>query len=139
MLKLKISEIIPAPFHPLWLARKCEKILKIVCKGGRGSGKSTDISICIIMDVIQYPITALCVRKVEKTLRESCYEQLKEAMEILGVEHLFQCKESPMQIIYKPRGNKIIFRGADDPAKIKSIKIGVQPAFRKKTTLSKFI
>ncbi|CAM4358838.1 PBSX family phage terminase large subunit [Bacillus manliponensis] len=99
----------------------------MVCKGGRGSGKSTDISICIIADIMQYPITALCVRKVEKTLRESCYEQLKEAIELMEVEHLFQFKENPMQIVYKPRGNKIIFRGADDPAKIKGIKMAKYP------------
>lgn len=79
------------------------------------------------MDLIQFPITVLCIRKVKDTIRESCYEQIKEAIELLGVEHLFRFKESPMEIIYKPRGNKIIFRGADDPAKIKSIKIAKYP------------
>ncbi|PGC14151.1 PBSX family phage terminase large subunit, partial [Bacillus toyonensis] len=105
MSKKQIGEILPPAFHQVWLARKCESILKIVCKGGRGSGKSTDISICIVMDLIQFPITVLCIRKVKDTIRESCYEQIKEAIEILGVEHLFRFKESPMEIIYKPRGN----------------------------------
>ncbi|HDR7657593.1 TPA: hypothetical protein QCY24_005232 [Bacillus wiedmannii] len=50
MSKKQIDEILPPAFHQVWLARKCESILKIVCKGGRGSGKSTDISICIVMD-----------------------------------------------------------------------------------------
>lgn len=127
MSKKQIDEILPPAFHQVWLARKCEAILKIVCKGGRGSGKSTDISICIVMDLIQFPVTVLCIRKVKDTIRESCYEQIKEAIEILGVEHLFRFKESPMEIIYKPRGNKIIFRGADDPSKIKSIKIAKYP------------
>lgn len=89
MSKKQIDEILPPAFHQVWLARKCESILKIVCKGGRGSGKSMDISICIVMDLIQFPITVLCIRKVKDTIRESCYEQIKEAIEILGVELLF--------------------------------------------------
>ncbi|OOZ84981.1 PBSX family phage terminase large subunit [Bacillus cereus] len=130
MIKKKISEVIPTPFHAVYSARKRDEILKVVCKGGRGSGKSTDLSICLVMDIIQYPISVLCVRKVKDTLRESCYEQIKEAAQILGVEHLFRFKESPMEIIYKPRGNKFIFRGADDPMKIKSIKIANFPISR---------
>ena len=79
------------------------------------------------MDVIKYPITALCVRKVKDTLSESVYEQLKECINILGVEQYFDFRVSPLQIIYKPRGNKIIFRGADDPQKIKSLKVAKFP------------
>ncbi|WP_235706994.1 hypothetical protein [Bacillus mycoides] len=52
MSKKQIGEILPPAFHQVWLARKCEAILKIVCKGGCGSGKSTDISICVVMDFI---------------------------------------------------------------------------------------
>jgi PBSX family phage terminase large subunit len=98
-----------------------------VLKGGRGSAKSTHIAFTLILEIIKKPITILCVRKVGNTLSESVYEQLKEAIDMLGLGHLFECKKSPLQIVYKPRGNKIIFRGADDPSKIKSIKISKFP------------
>ena len=79
------------------------------------------------MQVIAYPVTALCVRKVGNTLQESCYEQLKEAIDYLQVSHLFRFNLSPLRITYIPRGNSIIFRGADNPIKIKSIKVAKFP------------
>lgn len=77
--------------------------------------------------MMRYPVTALCVRKVANTLGDSVFEQLKEAIEILGVSAYWKVIKSPMQLVYIPRGNKIIFRGADDPAKIKSIKMSKFP------------
>ena len=106
---------------------KANNYLKYVFKGGRGSGKSSNIAIELILDIVQKPITALCVRKVGNTLQESCYEQLKEAIGILNLEPFFKFNISPLKITYIPRGNTIIFRGADDPAKIKSIKVAKFP------------
>lgn len=77
--------------------------------------------------MMKYPVITLCVRKVQNTLGESVFEQLKEAIEMLGFGEYWRVVESPLQLIYKPRGNKIIFRGADDPAKIKSIKMSRFP------------
>lgn len=125
--KLKLSELYNDNFKPFYLASKKCEYLYYVLKGGRGSAKSTHIAFTIILDAMKNPITTLCVRRVGNTLSESVYEQLKEAIEMLGVSHLWENKISPLQLIYKPRGNKIIFRGADDPSKIKSIKVSKFP------------
>ena len=124
---IRITEIINENFHEFWKVSKNHEYLKYVEKGGRGSAKSTHIGFRIIMDIMKYPISALVVRKVGNTLSESVYEQLKECAEILGVYQYFEFKVSPLQIIYRPRGNKIIFRGADDPMKIKSLKVAKYP------------
>lgn len=123
----RLSEIFNDNFKELYKKVKNNSYLYYVEKGGRGSAKSTHIGLILILELIKYPITILCVRKVGNTLSESVYEQLKEAIDILGLGHLFEAKKSPLQIVYKPRGNKIIFRGADDPSKIKSIKISKFP------------
>lgn len=124
---IRISEKINDNFRPFWKACNSNKYLYHVLKGGRGSAKSTHIAFKIIMDMMKYPITTLCVRKVGNTLAESVFEQLKEAIEMLGVSSYWKVQKSPLQLIYIPIGNKIIFRGADDPSKIKSIKISKFP------------
>ena len=125
--EVKLSELMLPVFHGLHVSIKKQEYLKYVLKGGRGSGKSSHIALEIILQVIAYPVTALCVRKVGNTLQESCYEQLKEAIDYLQVSHLFRFNLSPLRITYIPRGNSIIFRGADNPIKIKSIKVAKFP------------
>ncbi|MGE7273567.1 PBSX family phage terminase large subunit [Brevibacillus panacihumi] len=114
-------------FLPFWVAAEEHKHLRYVLKGGRGSAKSTHIAMKLIEDMMCYPVTTLVVRKVARTLEESVFEQLKEAIEMLGVSEFWIVKKSPLQLIFLPRGNKIIFRGADDPIKIKSIKVSKFP------------
>lgn len=114
-------------FLEVWVKAVGNEALRYVCKGGRGSGKSTTVAAIIIEEMMVNPITALCVRKVARTLEESVYEELKDAIDRMGVTHLWKVYKSPLKLVYKPRGNSIIFRGADDPAKIKSIKISKFP------------
>lgn len=64
----------------------------------------------------------LVLRKVAVNLKDSVYEQLLWAIEALGVENLWQAKLSPLQLSYLPTGQRILFRGADEPKKIKSTK-----------------
>ncbi|BBH19816.1 terminase [Paenibacillus baekrokdamisoli] len=127
MMKVKLSRLITTRFQKFWRAANSRRYLRHVLKGGRGSAKSTHIAMKLIVDMMRYPVTTLCVRKVGRTLDESVFEQLKEAIEILGVGQYWRTLKSPLQLIYIPRGNKIIFRGADDPAKIKSIKMSKFP------------
>ncbi|MEK5415239.1 PBSX family phage terminase large subunit [Paenibacillus sp. FSL L8-0708] len=127
MIKVRLSEKITPHFHSFWKASNSHRYLRHVLKGGRGSAKSTHIGLKVIKDMMKYPVTALVIRKVARTLEESVFEQLKEAIEILGVEQYWRVVKSPLQLIYLPRGNKIIFRGADDPLKIKSIKVSKFP------------
>ena len=67
----------------------------------------------------------LVVRKVYRTLKDSCYSDLKWAIHRLQVQDYWELKESPLEITYKPTGQKILFRGFDDPLKITSISVSV--------------
>lgn len=127
MQEVKLSKIVTPKFQSFWKVSNSHRYLKHVLKGGRGSAKSTHIALKLIKDMMKYPVTTLCIRRVARTLEESVFEQLKEAIEILGVSQYWRVVKSPLQLIYTPRGNKIIFRGADDPLKIKSIKVSKYP------------
>ena len=92
--------------------------------GGRGSLKSSAVSLIVPPLLINNPSAhALVMRKVANTLRDSVFAQYIWAIGELGMAHLWDAKVSPMELIYKPTGQKIMFRGADDPMKIKSIKV----------------
>ena len=128
--QLKISDLLTPKFYPLYSAWKSNKYTRLVCKGGRGSAKSTNIALILVVDLMQYPVNTICFRKVGETLRKSVYEQIKWAIKFLGVEEYFEYKLSPLEIIYKERGNKCIFIGVDDPQKSKSIKEAQFPVAR---------
>lgn len=92
--------------------------------GGRGSLKSSCVSILVPLLLVQNPDAhALVLRKVGNTLRDSVYAQYIWAIDRIGMAQYWSAKVSPMELIYKPTGQKIMFRGADDPMKIKSIKV----------------
>lgn len=95
-------------------------------KGSRASKKSSTQSLKVITEIIENPnINWLVVRKVERTLRDSCYAQLKWAIHRLKVDNFFKCNTSPLEITYKPTGQKILFRGLDEPLKVTSITVEV--------------
>lgn len=92
--------------------------------GGRGSLKSSTVSVLVPLLLINNPGThALVLRKVANTIRDSVYAQYIWAIGELGMAAYWEARVSPMELIYKPTGQKIMFRGADDPMKIKSIKV----------------
>lgn len=92
--------------------------------GGRGSLKSSTVSVLVPLLLINNPGThALVLRKVANTIRDSVYAQYMWAIGELGMAAFWDAKVSPMELIYRPTGQKIMFRGADDPMKIKSIKV----------------
>lgn len=92
--------------------------------GGRGSLKSSTVSVLVPLLLINNPGThALVLRKVANTIRDSVYAQYIWAIGELAMAAYWEAKVSPMELIYKPTGQKIMFRGADDPMKIKSIKV----------------
>lgn len=121
-MNIKLSEIFPEHFHEFW--KKCldPKITNLVLKGGRGSGKSSDIALAFVLLIMRWEVNGICIRNIDNTLRESVFEQIKWAIERLQVSHLFKFTMSPLKITYEPRGNSIIFRGAQDPEKLKSLK-----------------
>lgn len=92
--------------------------------GGRGSLKSSTVSLLVPLLIMQNPTYhALVLRKVANTMRDSVYAQYIWAIGELGVARYWIARSSPLELVYIPTGQKILFRGADDPMKIKSIKV----------------
>lgn len=118
-----LTDLIAPSFYDLHWDIKKGKHTHYKLKGGRGSTKSSFIGTEIIFGMMQDPdANAVCFRKVGNTLRESVYEQLLWAIDALQVNHLWHASLTPLRIIYKPTGQRIAFRGMDDPNKAKSIK-----------------
>lgn len=120
--QIRLSELLPPAFHNSWRASINPDVLNVVEKGGRGSGKSSDIALIMTQLLMRYAVNAVGIRKVDNTIELSIFEQMKWAIEESGVSHLFKVNKSPMRITYKPRGNYMVFRGAQDPNRIKSLK-----------------
>ena len=95
-------------------------------KGSRRSKKSKTMALWLITNIIAYPqANALVVRKTYRTLKDSCFTELKWAIHRLGADGWWAIKESPLEMTYKPTGQKIYFRGLDDPLKTTSISVEV--------------
>lgn len=95
-----------------------------VVKGSRASKKSKTMALWLISSMMKYPeANALVIRKVFRTLQDSCFADLQWAANRLGVEDSWDFKLSPLEITYKPTGQKILFRGLDDPLKIASVSV----------------
>lgn len=117
-----VSRIGPA-FYGLHRQLAQEKIDEVVLTGGRGSGKSSFASIELLAQLLRHPdCHAVVLRRVADTLRTSVYAQVRWAISALALDALFDCRISPMQIVYKPTGQTIFFFGLDDPGKLKSLK-----------------
>lgn len=95
-------------------------------KGSRRSKKSKTMALWAIYNLMKYPESnMLVVRKTYRTLKDSCFTELKWAIKRLKVEKQWTVKESPLEMTYIPTGQKIYFRGLDDPLKITSIAVEV--------------
>ncbi len=118
------ARMMTAVYLDVWRDIKRKAHTEYVLFGGRGSAKSTFISLMVVDILLSNPdIHAVLCRRVKDTLRDSVYAQMKWALAELELESVFECRVNPMEIVYKPTGQKIYFRGADDPAKLKSIKV----------------
>ncbi len=103
--------------------RQIKPNMTYVFEGGRGSTKSSFISLKIIELLKNNPNMHACiVRKVAGTLRDSVYAQMLWAINELGLNDEFDNTVSPLEITYKKTKQKIYFRGCDDPIKLKGIK-----------------
>ena len=88
--------------------------------GGYGSSKSYHIAVKIIKKLLEEKRKALVVREVFDTIRDSCYDLLQEVAEAMGVDEYLTFTSSPMQVKFS-NGSRIIFKGMDKPAKLKSL------------------
>ena len=124
MKQIRMSELLAPVFAPVHTDIRRGGHAEYWLYGGCGSGKSSFVSIEIVLGMMKDPqANALVVRRVAKTLRQSVYEQLCWAIDRLGVDHLWARRLSPMELIYRPTGQRILFIGADDPQKSKGIKV----------------
>ncbi|MEE1160877.1 MAG: PBSX family phage terminase large subunit, partial [Acutalibacteraceae bacterium] len=117
MSEIKLSEIIGGGYDDFW---SCEKRYRVL-KGGKGSKKSATTALNFIYRLMKYEgSNLLVVRQVMNTHRDSTFAQLKWAQERLNVSHLWKNTVSPMEMVYTPTGQRIIFRGFDDVLKLAS-------------------
>lgn len=118
--KIRLPELVGRGYKDFWNFKGRYR----VCKGSRASKKSKTTALFFIYSMMKYPgANLLVVRKVYRTLKDSCFTDLKWAINILGVQDYWSVKESPLEIIYIPTGQKILFRGLDDPLKVTSITV----------------
>lgn len=103
--------------------RQIRPNMEYVFEGGRGGLKSSFVSLKIIELIKNNPQMHACItRQVAGTLKDSVYAQMKWAIHELELDEEFNCKVSPLEIIYTKTGQVIYFRGLDDETKLKSIK-----------------
>jgi phage terminase large subunit len=118
--KVRLPDLVGKGYKDFWNFKGRYR----VCKGSRGSKKSKTTALFFIYSMMKYSgANLLVVRKVYRTLKDSCFTDLKWAINILGVQDYWSVKESPLEIIYIPTGQKILFRGLDDPLKVTSITV----------------
>jgi len=119
---IKANELVSPAYKDLFTSKE----RYIVYKGSRGSGKSAGIALSIIYKIITEPyVNWLVIRQFQTTHKDSTFANIKWAVHHLGLDQLFKFTVSPLQVTYTPTGQKIYFRGNDDPLKITSIKADV--------------
>ena len=112
-----MSQIVGGGYDEFWNCKKRYRVLK----GGKGSKKSATTALNFIFRLMQEgKSNLLVVRQVMNTHRDSTFAQLKWAQERLGVASLWSNTVSPLEMVYKPTGQRILFRGFDDVLKLAS-------------------
>ena len=119
---IRLPEVVGRGYKQFWNF----KGRYLVCKGSRASKKSKTTALRFIVNMMKYKgANLLVVRKTYRTLKDSCFTELKWAIHRLSVDAHWDVKESPLEITYIPTGQKIYFRGLDDPLKVTSITVDV--------------
>lgn len=120
IVRISLKEVVGNGYGRFWHWRGRYR----VAKGGRASKKSTTTALWLICKIMEYPLAnALVIRRYFKDHRDSTFAQLKWAAHRLKVSHLWEFKVSPLEARFIPTGQKILFRGLDDPSKITSITV----------------
>jgi phage terminase large subunit len=120
--KINLKEVVGKGYGTFWRYKGRYR----VCKGSRASKKSKTTALDFITKIMEHPqANLLVIRKVGATLKNSCYTELKWAVHRLGVDAWWRFTLSPLEATYLPTGQKIYFRGLDDPLKITSITVDV--------------
>lgn len=118
--KVRLPDLVGKGYKDFWNFKGRYR----VCKGSRASKKSKTTALFFIYSIMKYrEANLLVIRKVYRTLKDSCFTDLKWAINRLQVNEYWDVKESPLEITYNPTGQKILFRGLDDPLKVTSITV----------------
>jgi phage terminase large subunit len=130
--RIRLPDVVGKGYAAFWRFKGRYRVVK----GSRASKKSKTTALNLITNMMKYPFDAngkptgllpnlLVVRKTYRTLKDSCYTELKWAVHRLGVDEHWDFKLNPLEAVYKPTGQKIYFRGLDDPLKVTSITVDV--------------
>lgn len=120
--KISLKKVVGKGYNRYWHYKGRYR----VCKGSRASKKSKTTALWYIHNMMKYKgANTLVIRKTYRTLHDSCFTELKWAINRLEVQKYWDIKESPLEMTYKPTGQKIYFRGLDDPLKVTSITVEV--------------
>ncbi len=118
--RISLQEVIGKGYNRFWNFKGRYRVVK----GSRSSKKSKTTALWIIVNMMKHRgANTLVVRKTFRTLKDSCFTELKWAINRLSVSAHWDIKESPLEMTYIPTGQKIYFRGLDDPYKITSITV----------------
>lgn len=117
-IKVSLKKIVGKGYNKFWHFKGRYRAVK----GSRRSKKSKTMALWLIVNMMKYEwANSLVVRKTYRSLKDSCFTELKWAINRLKVNEWWDIKESPLEMTYKPNGTKIYFRGLDDPLKVTSI------------------
>lgn len=120
MNRLYLPDIVGGGYDAFWRTRARYRVVK----GSRASKKSKTTALWYIYNLMKFPAAnLLVVRRTYRSLERSAFAELKWAIARFGVESLFKCKVSPLEIVYTPTGQKILFAGLDDPLKLTSMTV----------------
>lgn len=120
MNKISLKKAVGGGYTEFWRYKGRYRVVK----GSRASKKSKTAALWFISKMVEYPqANTLVIRKTFRTLKDSCFTELKWAITRLGVEDFWKVTESPLEMQYLPTGQKIYFRGMDDPLKVASITV----------------
>lgn len=121
-LKISLKKVVGKKYNRFWHFKGRYRVVK----GSRASKKSKTTALWYITNMMKHPgANTLVVRKTFRTLKDSCFTELKWAINRLCVQDHWKITESPLQMEYLPTGQKIYFRGLDDPLKVTSITVDV--------------
>lgn len=121
---MRLSEVIAPAFYGVHADMRAGGHEEYFLKGGRGSAKSSFAALELLIFLLRWPeLSAIVYRRHANTLLTSVFEQLLWAVDRLGMEGMFELRRDPPELILSETGQRVLFRGADDPAKSKSLKL----------------
>lgn len=122
-MQINLPDVVGRGYKSFWNSKERYRVVK----GSRASKKSKTAALWYIVNMIQYPVAnLLVVRKTYRTLKDSCFGELKWAVHRLGLDSFWTFKENPLEAVFTRKNGtqqKIFFRGLDDPLKVTSITV----------------